>query len=387
MPAVSVITPTYNRPGYLKAAIESVLAQSFTDFEHIIVDDGSDSETRAVVERFDDRRIRYVYQDNAGRGAARNRGLALATGEYVAFLDDDDLYLPEKLAVQVAFLEAQPAVGLVGSFTQFIAEDGSSLGLRETWQKGSTLTLLDCLYANPLATCSVLLRRCWPAALDHWFDPTMQRAEDKDFWARLLLAGCRIEWTQDVVSAYRQHTNTSQRDQEGYYNGNLQLLDKLYARPDAPEPLRAERAALYAHFHLLNAWPAYAGGRAPVGKERLATAIELKPELLLGDPPAFLVSLIAYGQTMSVDDAGRLIETVFDELPPEAAGAQAHRGAVMSALYMHRVFAAHTSGLRPSLRDWLYGVFNAPVWLTNRGVWSILVRDILLRSSARAGAS
>lgn len=386
MPAVSVITPTHNRPAYLRQTIESVLAQSFADFEHIIVDDGSAGETRAVVEGFDDARIRYVYQENAGRSAARNRGLALATGEYVAFLDDDDLFLPDKLAVQVAFLEAQPAVGLVGSFTQFVGEDGSLLGLRETWHKGSTLTLLDCLYASPLATCSVLLRRSWLAALDHWFDPAMQRAEDKDFWARLLLAGCQVRWTEDVVAAYRQHADSSQQDREGYYEGNLQLLDKLFARRDLPEYLPAERAALYAHHHLTNAWPAYAEGRTPVGNDRLVRAIELKPELLEGAPPGFVESLSGYAHTLPEAEALKLIEAVFNDLPAQAAHAQPYRRTVLSAQYMHRVFDARARGARPSLRDWLFGVFHAPLWLTNRGVWSILVRDIVFGHAAGAGA-
>lgn len=384
-PRVSVIIPTFNRSAFLRQAIASVQAQTYADFELIVVDDGSTDDTAAAVAGFDDPRIIYVHQENAGRSAARNRAMAQASGEYIAFLDDDDLYLPHKLAVQVAFLETHAELGLVGAFTQFMATDGSLQGLRETWQKESELSLLDCLYACPLATCSVLLRRSWMTALDHWFDPELDRAEDKDFWVRLLLAGCSMAWTQDVVSVYRQHDDSSQQDQEGYYTGNLKLLDKLFTRSDVPEPVQAERSALYAQQHLLNAWPAYAAGQRNLGKQRLLLAVELAPSLLDGAPPAFVASLTAYAQTWPEADAVRVIEAVFADLPPQLAHAQSYRGDALSAQYMHRVFIAHAGGERPSLRDWLFGIVHAPRWLANRGVWSILVRDILLRQGAAAG--
>lgn len=385
LPKVSVIIPTFNRSGYLRQAVASVLAQTYSDFEIIVVDDGSTDDTAATVARFDDLRIVYLHQDNAGRSVARNFGMARARGEFIAFLDDDDLFLPHKLAVQAAFLEAQPDVGLVGAFTQLVGSDGTPLALRETWQMESRLTLLDCLYACPLATCSVLLRRSWLTALDHWFDPAMDRAEDKDFWVRLLLAGCEMRWTQDVVSAYRQHANSSQQDQEGYYVGNLRLLDKLFDRSDLPGLLHDERAALYAHHHLLNAWLAYMAGQRETGKERLLLAIELAPDLLLGVPPAFVASLTSSAQDLPEGGATQLVDAVFDDLPPQAAHAQSFRGAALSAPYMRRVFTAHDSGTRPRLRDWLRGVWHWPRWLANRGVWSILARDILLGRGAGSG--
>lgn len=105
-PKVSVIIPTYNRASYLKEAIESVLAQTYKDFELIIVDDGSTDNTEEVVRSFDDERIIYKKKQREGHpGKTRNVGLDLARGEYIAFLDDDDLWLPEKLEEQIKALE------------------------------------------------------------------------------------------------------------------------------------------------------------------------------------------------------------------------------------------------------------------------------------------
>lgn len=119
MPLVSVITPTYNRAYYLKQAIESVYAQTFTDWEMLVVDDGSGDETKALVSRYSekDSRIHYLHQKNSGCATARNTGLKNAKGKYVAFLDDDDRWLPEKLGTQVAFMESHPEIGLC--YTRF----------------------------------------------------------------------------------------------------------------------------------------------------------------------------------------------------------------------------------------------------------------------------
>ena len=98
---VSVVIPTYNRAKYVARAIESVLAQAYTDYEIIVVDDGSTDKTRDVLQVFSDR-VHYVYQDNAGPAAARNKGIAQAGGKWLAFLDSDDVWTPDKLGKQLS---------------------------------------------------------------------------------------------------------------------------------------------------------------------------------------------------------------------------------------------------------------------------------------------
>src|SRR5207237_7043535 len=106
MPKVSVIIPTHNRSGFLRLAVLSVLKQTFPDFELVIVDDASGDDTPAVVKRFEDPRIRYIrHERNLRIAAARNTGISNSTGEYVAFLDDDDEWLPSKLQKQVSALD------------------------------------------------------------------------------------------------------------------------------------------------------------------------------------------------------------------------------------------------------------------------------------------
>src|SRR6185295_12532492 len=109
MPRVSVLIPTRNRAGLLRATIASVLAQTFQDFEIVIIDDASDDDTPSVIAGLADARIRYFrYAENLGEAASRNAGLAHAGGDYIAFLDDDDTWLPDKVAAQVEILDRSP---------------------------------------------------------------------------------------------------------------------------------------------------------------------------------------------------------------------------------------------------------------------------------------
>jgi len=125
MPTVSVIIPTYKHQDYVLKALDSVFAQSFTDYEVIVVNDGSPDNTEAVLRPLaESGRIGYIAQENAGQSAARNRGIAEAEGEFIALLDDDDLWPPDKLAWQVQALRANPDVALVYGRVQVVNGDG-----------------------------------------------------------------------------------------------------------------------------------------------------------------------------------------------------------------------------------------------------------------------
>lgn len=128
-PKVSVVMPVHDRERYLGAAIESVLGQSFPDFELVIVDDGSRDRSASVARSYRDARIRLVsHARNRGVAAARNTGIAGARGAYLAFLDSDDVAFPDRLARQVAFLDRHPDHAVVGSWVDWMAEDGRPLG-------------------------------------------------------------------------------------------------------------------------------------------------------------------------------------------------------------------------------------------------------------------
>lgn len=141
---VSVVIPTRDRPRLLAEALGSALAQTWRDIEVLVVDDGSRPEARPVVERFDDRRVTYIRNDAPrGGAAARNRGIRASRGEYVAFLDDDDIWLPTKIEKQMAvFGRAPPEVGVVYCGNFVTDGKGSTLGVDHPSMRGDVAATL-----------------------------------------------------------------------------------------------------------------------------------------------------------------------------------------------------------------------------------------------------
>lgn len=181
MPTVSVVLPTYNATPYVGAAVESVLKQTFEDFELLIVDDGSSDGTVEIVESFEDDRIELIHREGKGITGALNRGLSEADGTFVARQDGDDLSHPERFETQVAFLKANPNVGLVGTATEIIDESGAIIDRRHVLESPSIEDLLE---QNHYIHGSVMMRRKAVEAIGR-YDETFEYTEDYDLWLRI----------------------------------------------------------------------------------------------------------------------------------------------------------------------------------------------------------
>ena len=186
IPKVSVIIPTHNRSYLLSKAIQSVLSQSFHDFEIIVVDDASQDNTAQIVNVFSDKRIRYIrHRVNKGDCCSRNNGINNTNGEYIAFLDDDDEWFPEKLSMQVSILDNSPLkVGAVhtGSIAVDIA-NCNELYTRIATMRGNIFQHL-LRYEDTVTTSSVLLRKiCFEKV--GLFDESIAYCSDYDMWLRI----------------------------------------------------------------------------------------------------------------------------------------------------------------------------------------------------------
>ena len=182
MPRVSAIIPTYNRKAFVLEAIESVLAQTYKDYELIVVDDGSDDGTAEALKQYGER-IRYVYQRHGGVSTGRNRGLELARGEFIAFLDSDDLWLPKKLQMQVAFMDANPQAQICYTDEIWIRR-GVRVNPRKKHAKYSGWIYPYCLPLCIISPSSALMRRDIFAEVGS-FDPAFPVCEDYDLWLRV----------------------------------------------------------------------------------------------------------------------------------------------------------------------------------------------------------
>lgn len=211
-PTVSVVMAAKNYGRFIAQAIESVLAQTFAGWELVVVDDGSSDDTEAVVRPFlVDHRVRYVRSDTLGQSRAKNLGLGLTTGAFVAFLDADDAWLPTKLARQLATLDADPAVGVVFSGRRIIDEAGTELPAAAPPSADHRGDVLGAIFRkNFVCFSSAVVRR---AVFDHvgGFDPTLDLAIDYDLWLRVA-THYRFDFAPEPLVLYRTgHGNLSKR--------------------------------------------------------------------------------------------------------------------------------------------------------------------------------
>jgi teichuronic acid biosynthesis glycosyltransferase TuaG len=209
---VSVIMPAYNAGRYIAESIRSVLEQTYANWELVVVDDGSTDDTAALVRDFAaaDERIRYFHQPNGRLGKARNTGLRFAAGELVAFLDSDDLWMPEKLALQVEALNAHDADVVYSDGFIFsdddVADDTTTFPILPGRQDGERL-FDQLLLGNRIAVLSVMLRRTALERAGLFEEETsFHGAEDYDLWLRLAKGGAVFYGMTERLVRYRRHS-------------------------------------------------------------------------------------------------------------------------------------------------------------------------------------
>jgi len=194
--------PVYNGEKYLRDAIDSVLEQTFGDFDLLVINDGSTDSTPDIVSSYEDQRIRLIQNDrNLGITCTRNIGLAHARGEYIALLDSDDRALPDRFADQVYFLDKNPSFGMIGSWVELIDEKSNHMG--ETWKLDATPEQIPVLllFNNYFAQSSLLIRRSAIPSNGYY---NYSIGEDYDLWVRIA-AQTKVWNLQKVLTCYRVH--------------------------------------------------------------------------------------------------------------------------------------------------------------------------------------
>jgi glycosyltransferase involved in cell wall biosynthesis len=210
-PRVTVLMPVRNGGGYLRSAVVSVLRQTFEDFELLVVDDGSDDGSDALVESFGDPRIRLVRNGSRlGLVASLNRGLAEARGAYVARADADDECLSDRLELQVPVLDSAPHVGVVGGWAELVDAAGRTVGTLEPLLRDRVDFVFETLVMNVLIVHPAALLRLADLRSVGGYE-NVPVAEDKDLWRRLLLAGREARIVEAPVLRYRLHADQVSR--------------------------------------------------------------------------------------------------------------------------------------------------------------------------------
>jgi glycosyltransferase involved in cell wall biosynthesis len=273
-PLVSAVVPAYNAARTLLAAVESILRQTVGDIEVIVVDDGSEDDTAEVARGIGDPRVRLVSQANGGASAARNTGIRNARGRYVAFLDADDLWLPDKLARQLALLGSRPNVHAVHCGATYVDDELRVLSVRpcRPWRDA----LLDVLLFENLAAFPSALLAKREKLEQRGFDTSLVMHEDWD----MAIHAARHWSLQPVefpLTVYRVHRANRSRDVESHLASGLRILDRAFADPSLPRRIRSRRRTVYARYYTMLAAAALKYGQGRQGVQWTVTAIRTHP--------------------------------------------------------------------------------------------------------------
>jgi glycosyltransferase involved in cell wall biosynthesis len=247
MPLVSVVIPAYNAEQTVGRALDSVLHQTFENFEIIVVDDGSQDATAAMAGSTGDTRVLVASVANGGVARARNLGIERATGDLIAFLDSDDVWRPTKLERQVSLMARETAVGMC--FVSTIRARGERSQRIEAQAYGDyTSALLR--YSNVIAgSCSSAMVRTRLAQIVGGFDPELSQCADWDYWLRLSLIA-EFAPISEPLTVYTQHGGNMSGDVALLERDTFATLDKFYARPESA-PYRPIRAEVYSNHWMI----------------------------------------------------------------------------------------------------------------------------------------
>jgi len=246
-PVISVVIPVYNGAKTIKETIESVLQQSYENFEIIVINDGSQDETLAVINSIKDQRIKVFSYSNAGLSASRNRGFAQARGEFIAFLDADDLWTKDKLEAQLEALQQNPQAAVAYSWTDHIDENGKFLR-PASYNSCNGNVYQRLLIGNFLVSGSNTLIRTQALTKVGGFDESLNSAEDWDMWLRLasLYEFVVVPRPQVLyrISPYSMSANVFKME-----SASLQVIERAYSQaPEALQHLKKETLAFIYKF-------------------------------------------------------------------------------------------------------------------------------------------
>jgi glycosyltransferase involved in cell wall biosynthesis len=308
MPNLSIIIPTYNAEKYIADTIRSALAQTYTDFELLIVDDGSTDRSVEVARKFSDPRVQIIHQENRGLPGARNTGIRQARGQYITFLDADDLWVSSKLEKHIAHFEQELNIGISFSYSMFIDEFGKSLGL---YQKPRRLRNIDPAYVlcrNPIGNgSSAVIRREVFAAIEfqdnlhgqlenYYFDERLRHnradATDVECWLRIAIqTNWQFAGLPEVLTLYRVNSTGLSANSLKQLEALERVIEKT--RTYAPDIINAsERTAQAYHLRYI-ARRAVTLRDGKMAMEMMQQAMASDWRILLQEPGRTLLTMAA----------------------------------------------------------------------------------------------
>ena len=307
--------PSYNQAEFLSATIQSVLDQTYQNFEIIVVNDASPDNTDEVMKRFTDPRMMYiVHEKNQRLPATRNTGMRASRGEIIALLDADDLFHPEKLEAHVNFLSEHPEIGV--SYNARYELNHSAETVRELWRPPLTVSLVDLMLGFPFSPSDTVVRRDWAFKVG-LFNPEMGSAEDTDFPCRLALAGCQFAGIDRALNYRRYHSGRGRKNLEGRLNDVERTLAALLADPRCTAEARAVGDKAIKHHMMVIVSLALMQKETEIAWKYLRKLVNIDPALIDGNPCELVEFLLSELITDDSIDHEAKLKSMFAQLPQD----------------------------------------------------------------------
>lgn len=373
MPKVTVVIPAHDQAQYIGRAIQSVLSQTFTDFEVIVVDDGSTDNTSSVVHAFEDPRLQYVFQKNQGLSSARNTGINLGRGELLSFLDSDDEFLPNKLETLLQELSEHETAGLIAGQAIPVNERGERVGAIFDRPFPDPVELL--LLGNPIHVGSVLVSREWQDKVG-LFDEGLNSYEDWDMWLRLAHAGCPMLWVDRPVSLYRFHLAQMTREGDTMTRASFAVLNKFFLREGLDGRWVDLRSLAYSRAHLRAAAHDFLSGDYQQANAHLGEAVTLDSALMGNGAAALANVFLAWIGLPKFKDPLEHLDRIYRHLGDRFTILRVRRRSELGRAARQLAFDAYSSGdLKRARYAVLMALRSEPATLINRGLLSVFLRS------------
>lgn len=304
-PIASIVMPAYNTAPWAEAAVRSVVSQTFRDWELVVVDDGSTDGTAAIVRGIADARIRIISQDHLGTSAARNAGMKATSGEYVGFLDSDDLWLPEMLERHIALLRQRPEVDLAFCWSEIIDEAGATTRRLQKATAGRT-SFEDILTTGAISNGSCVVARRQALENAGLFDTNLRAATDFDMWLRIALLRAHNAWCiPEMLTQYRRRPGQTTKDwRTSQVHTDKVFLKMRQAAPATPGVVWRRAEATNSRCF---AFMAYESGECASAAGLLVRGIARAPWFMMTDARAWSLASAVAARIM-------LPETIFQRV-------------------------------------------------------------------------
>lgn len=311
MTTISIIIPAYNGSRFIGEAIQSVSLQTYTDWELVIVDDGSTDSTQTIIQQFvgrDPERIRCVVQENQGVAAARNRGLRETTSPFVVLLDQDDIFFPSKLSLQIAQFHRNPSLGIVHSGWQVVDVQGNAIANIEPWQQALKLDVVQWVEWKPVFLGAMMFRRALIESVGG-FHTKWKQTDDIDLVLRIARQRCSSVWLPDVTVQYRQHENNTSRNVHQQVEELEQVLTEFFQGTAEDLDIRKLQARSRFQSLVWSAWQLYRYGYMDDALMYLSKSLHftpfLKSETILHWVEQFSIYSYQYGTMPNIKEMTR----------------------------------------------------------------------------------